>query len=317
MLFRTLLKEHDRWRGPDVLSSNLGDGFLMNHNPVFNRVRRAAARIGCRFVSDLAPAVERYVAYPLMGLSTILRDRTVPYVDNVSILRDIVRTTPEVDIPALYLAETLWSNHALHESAHVIAFSLLRPRFPPTRTGFTFAILLSEAFANTVESMAQAHVGDPFHALFLALNSFRRPNVPAIEDFRAFASSCDEIRAMEFLTLVYLFVNLGRKSLGRDMLTRAVARLMGEQTHPPCRVPDIITRAFRLGGSGGRFVTETTSAYFGAIGHAGELRSVRQWRSGKVERLAVPAIAELYAAVYQGANLPARESNNPQQEFAR
>ena len=87
---RALLAAHRRDHGPATLRRNLGDAHLFRANPVFRTVRKFVRTNGYTFRSDDS----RYAGGALFSLDRILKDKSIPYFDNVTGLVDIERARP-------------------------------------------------------------------------------------------------------------------------------------------------------------------------------------------------------------------------------
>lgn len=168
---KEVLAEHQRHRPRHALRDSLGDGFLMEHNPVYRSLREAAVRAGLKFSSR---RFHDYDVLPLTQLPRILKSRVIPYRDNVRPLREVERRAPGVfdwdQIPKLR------PNHLFHESAHGVARSITKPLLARTaardQRDHALQLLLEESFANAAESIANAYASTPMHNEFLYKNSY-------------------------------------------------------------------------------------------------------------------------------------------------
>ena len=177
---RELLQEHDRHTGAGALKNNFGDGYLLRHNRIYRGVRRALKASRFRLS---AKRFRDYETLPLSQLPAILRDRVVPYSDNVSPLREIEKLAPGAftwtEVPPLK------SNTLLHESAHGVARTFRErafgpaPKLPLSRTAsekrkreVILGALMEESFANTCECLANLDAHSRVHDEFLHKNSY-------------------------------------------------------------------------------------------------------------------------------------------------
>jgi hypothetical protein len=119
-----------------------------------------------------------YSTLPLSQLPFILKEKIIPYYDNVSPLRDIEKRAPR----AFQWAEVppLKSNTIMHESAHAYARVLRiqsggkveKPTTPVSTRRMILGALIEEAFANTCECLANLEATTPLHDEFLHQNSY-------------------------------------------------------------------------------------------------------------------------------------------------
>lgn len=191
---------------PDLgLSKNLGDGFLINKNRLFSEVRRKSIGLGFRY-SDEPNA--NYLALPLSQLEAILRNKTIPYSDNVSVLTQI-----EMQHPLLTewddVTDNLKKNHIFHESCHTIARSYSAYYFQNSddRDTTILRLLIEESFSNACELLGIVDVDDNAHRIFYELNSY----IFMYEDrsqLKKLISDIGQPKSLKFLIGCYLFSNL-------------------------------------------------------------------------------------------------------------
>ena len=177
---RELLKAHNQHSGRDALKNNFGDGYLLCHNRIYRGVRKALKKAGFRLSST---RFGDYETLPLSQLPAILRDRVIPYSDNVSPLRAIEKLAPGAftwtEVPPLK------SNTLLHESAHGVARAFREqvfgpaPKLPLSRAvsekkkrEVILGALMEESFANTCECLSNLDAHDRIHDEFLHKNSY-------------------------------------------------------------------------------------------------------------------------------------------------
>lgn len=170
LLVKNILHEHDRSTFKESLKNNLGDGYLLEHNPVYRAVRIAALRARFSFSDE---RFHDYDVLPLTQLPRILKSKVIPYIDNVRALREIEGVSPGsftlAEVPALR------ANRIFHESAHAAAHTILSKYIRDKGKNDlerAFRILLQEAFANAVESLANVYANNRVHNEFLYKNSY-------------------------------------------------------------------------------------------------------------------------------------------------
>lgn len=181
MKLKKLLSEHHRCKPAGYLPDNLGDGYLIQYNPVFRNIRKTALEIGVKFSPQ---RFEGYDVLPLTQLPKIIKTKTVPYAPNVMVLDEV-----EAQIPDHFQVgqlPPLRSNYAMHESAHVIARVLrvrrlgelkLEPAAGHTKAlhaerKLALAIMMEEAFANSAESLLSLASTNTIHDQYVLKNAY-------------------------------------------------------------------------------------------------------------------------------------------------
>lgn len=202
---KAILAEHRKFKPKHSLQKNLGDGFLISHNPVFRSVREAILREGFRF-SDRP--FHDYDVLPLTQLPRILKSRTIPYRDNVTPLREVERRAPGAfaydQIPKLR------PNHLFHESAHGIAHSITHRHLgrPKSERERALQILIEESFANAVESLSNAYSNSTIHDEFLYKNAYIMEKPAVREKLRLALHHHKSATVLKTLLLSFLHANL-------------------------------------------------------------------------------------------------------------
>jgi hypothetical protein len=210
MKLRLVLAQHQKFSHAQALKKNLGDAFLIQHNPVFRVIRAEAIRRGFRFSPN---RFHDYDALALTQLPKILNTKTIPYCDNVTALQDVEKRAPK----AFNLGEVppLRANYVLHETAHGVA-RVLREKHVgklPGKKGLgtlksqqelALAILVEESFANACESFSNLYATNALHDEFLYKNSYimEKPTE------RAHLVNCVKLigEALTFQLLFYSFL---------------------------------------------------------------------------------------------------------------
>lgn len=177
---RELLYMDDACGSPQALSRVLGDRYLYAKNPLFATIRKAALARGYEFSDSGSRLLHKYTVMPLLALEEIMEHKTIPYFDNVTVLRELVEKKPDVALPVLFVYNSLRSNHVLHESSHCVAYSLLQEghgdlmldRCRSLAERFVLISVLTEAFANAMERLASSSPCPNTHAFFFILNSY-------------------------------------------------------------------------------------------------------------------------------------------------
>lgn len=202
---KAILAEHKKYRPRHSLPGSLGDGFLLEHNPVFRAIREESLRAGFRFSPK---RFHDYDVLPLTQLPRILRARVVPYRDNVRPLVEVERRAPGAldwdQIPKLR------PNHVFHESAHGLARAITKRHLGRVRgeRDTALQLLLEESFANAVESLANAYADSPMHNEFLYKNSYIMEKPATREKLRRALARHPVETVLKTLILSFLHANL-------------------------------------------------------------------------------------------------------------
>jgi hypothetical protein len=268
VLIADVIRIHDQYlKLPDTLPLVLADGYLFAHSDIFRNIRTNFLDLGYKYSSE--PPFP-YLGAPLLSLSKILKTRIVPFIDNVSILKEAITLNPSGIRRRHFLDGILGANYILHESAHCIAHSILiddnsAPLDPRDRMFFS-KTLLAEAFASACETMlATSFKNSPFNELVVGKSSY----MPLMSPFKNVKNKIGQRKLLEFLTVSFLYSNflyvgLSRFDLyqifdfleiDRDLLTRK--SLSKEFT-------DIKKHAFRLSTV---FRIDTTGLFFETLGY--------------------------------------------------
>lgn len=175
-----LMRAHRQFRPRGFLPGNLGDGYLLAFNPVYRAVREAALGRGLRFSPRRGRFERDYYAFPLMSLDDAIDARRLPYHENFRWLELLEKRAPGAfTLPDLKAGE-LQFNYLFHESAHYVAHRELfgaRSLEKEKKSARTLlAIMLGEAFANSVECLASAFAEGEIGGFFLDANCHFRAN---------------------------------------------------------------------------------------------------------------------------------------------
>lgn len=266
MKLNRLLQEHRRFSPAGSVPGNLGDGYLVQNNLIYGRLRRAALADGYRLSDERNDA---YAALPLSQLEDVLAKKTLPYADNVSVLEEIEKRRPGA-IDWDDVRENYKRNLLFHETCHAVARArateIARPVSPPTTTEERrLAIaraLIEESFANACELLAAVDAGDAVHRIFYEANSYtslfeERSNLKqALTDLGPDA-------VWTHLLLSYLAANSLRPAMDDRLFERAVMMSLGDPKSLDVKKLKTLRAlskiAFRLDEG---FRTTTTGFYF-------------------------------------------------------
>jgi hypothetical protein len=143
---------------------------------VFRRLRTVALADKIKFNTKIQ---FDHLSLPLASLPILIKNKTITYTPNVSVLRELEKSKPNLfslgDIPPLK------ANYLMHESAHLIARNITKNYLLINSTkaktliekqNQTLVLFLEESFANTCESIANAFTHHPIHNEFLYKNSY-------------------------------------------------------------------------------------------------------------------------------------------------
>lgn len=167
MKLSRLLEFHSQNATDQGLANNLGDAYLYCNNRIYRNVRDHVLKFGFKFSDEIDP---NYLALPLAELENILKNKKIPYFDNVSVLKKIeqnklgVATWEDV-------RDNLKKNFLFHESCHACARSLYS-RNSSRLNNRVLNLLVEESFANTCELLAVLDTEDAAHRIFYEMNSY-------------------------------------------------------------------------------------------------------------------------------------------------
>lgn len=217
MKITRIIASHQKFSKLSTLENNLGDGYLFQHNRIFKNIRQLAISFGFNFSANTN---FDYQALPLIQLESILAQKKIPYIDNVSAITMLARQLPNIDWNDL--ASGLKKNYILHESCHAVARSVF------TQHGFkkdnqlgisAFQMLLEESFANTCELLAIVDVQDVDHGVFFEHNSYTY--LPEIRtNIKKIISSIGDFKFFKFMQVTYLYSNFLRPQISENQLTK-------------------------------------------------------------------------------------------------
>ena len=167
MKISTILKHHLDATTSNSVADNLGDGYLLQNNPIYKLIRRHTLDLGFSFTNT--PDSD-YLTFPMGQLEVILQKKQIPYLDNVHPLQKI-NTQTKSNIEWKHVIDNLKPNYLFHESSHAVARSLRPIKINSLNETITIT-LLEESFANTCEFLALAYAQESIHKCYLEMNSF-------------------------------------------------------------------------------------------------------------------------------------------------
>lgn len=223
-----VLEVHREYSTPSSLHDNLGDGYLIQNNPIFANIRTAASELGFRFSSK---RFGHYQDHSLSHLPLILEKRTIPYVDNVGALEWLEALAPDSLTWSTAVAPK--TSLLVHESSHAIAHTYLTRLWPfsassAALTGYrqrAMKALMEESFANTIDYFTPGGTRDVCHKIFLSQCGFYDKRFPEV----SIPLKCEigTAAAFKLIWLTYMHVNFLFRELREDKLDRCLELALG------------------------------------------------------------------------------------------
>ncbi|MGE3262003.1 MAG: hypothetical protein AB7K68_09510 [Bacteriovoracia bacterium] len=168
---REVIAVHRQFAPGDSLPDNLGDGFLVQTNPVYRSIRREFLKRGFSYSPE---DPHNYFAFPLMSLDVAIAHKTVPYRKNFAWLEVLEKRAPRKFTLTELKKSELQFNYLFHESAHFIAHDVLfgntAPDSVPKNADSLMRIFIGEAMANSVECLASVFAEGEIGGYFLDAN---------------------------------------------------------------------------------------------------------------------------------------------------
>jgi hypothetical protein len=229
-----LLRAHDATCKRNALRDNLGDGYLYAHNKLYANVRDVVLLLGFRFNNQPSKLWGNYHAFPLTSLDRILTQRTIPYLNNVTPFRDLLRVNAEFEMPRS-MFYTIKKNYLLHESAHCISYKLIRgyqksiSRVLPQQQ-FVLSALLSESFANAIELLASSFIDREPQLLFFHMNSYITYSSQGLTELRSVVSQWGLEETLKFCCFAYLLANLCHETASEATIDKIIHRIWHAST---------------------------------------------------------------------------------------
>lgn len=227
MLLTHILKSHNLNVGTGkliVLRDCLGDPYLLAHNQIYRNIRQYVVASGFHFTNQ---RFADHHSFPLLALESVLREKTIPYIDNVSILKKVVSKNKALRFDKRI--PLVGSNAVMHESAHACARSIIETLLPlsnkkTNRQSFerdwALNLLIEESFANACDLAVWLGISKPLDHFFLKTNSY----LDGSELFRKNKWLKNHFHFyFKLLILVFLYLNFLYDSISKKEFSRAVA----------------------------------------------------------------------------------------------
>lgn len=225
MKLAQLLEKDQSSNKPEVLQKNFGDAYLIQHNRIFAKIRKATLTSGFQYSLEKN---EAYYALPLTQLEAVLESKTIPYIDNRSVLQKLESHHPSV-IFWDDIMDGLKKNHVFHESCHAVARQVIQRHstgLVNSNENTILKMLLEESFSNTCELLAVTDVTDNSHRIFFEWNSY----VCMFEDrtnLKKAQESMGEALVFRFMLFSYLHSNFLCEGMS-DKTFQSILKLIPE-----------------------------------------------------------------------------------------
>jgi hypothetical protein len=267
-----ILNLHEYNLVPSALSNSIGDGFLIQNNTLYKNLRSEFIRLGYSFTTE---DFCHYISMPFLSLTEILKQKKVPYFDNVSPIQKIEKLHPrKFKCEDIIKPKT---NHVLHESAHCVAEEYLsrlnfKIDFISKEQNIALRMIMAESFANTVESVSNFWNTSAEQRLFFEMNSY-------IIYYKKISHALNETvnligfkNAFDLIYISYLHSNLLLNEMTASQFQRVVSAFFDSKTAElisNSKAPaKIFNHAFELSMD---FRLQTTGFYCQIIGLKSDL----------------------------------------------
>lgn len=215
MFFSDALDIHESFHPKGSHGDILGDGFLMNSNPIYRNVKEFSLKIGCKYVE----AYPEYLLLPFHELPGIVERKEIPYVPAARLMKKVEQASPGVfsteDVP-------MPESYHLHEAAHVIADHFLKKIDPKSQQEEILKSIMAESFANTVDALTCTGAVDDVQYFFIKQNCYMHPRKNVIQAMNSLSESLG-FRFVFMLTyFTYLHANFLAKSLSKKFVQELV-----------------------------------------------------------------------------------------------
>jgi hypothetical protein len=275
MLIQEVLAIHSQHAAQGSHADILGDGFLMEHNPLYRNIKSEAVKLCCRF----AEAWPEYLLMPFQQLGEIVAKKKIPYVPSARLLRALenqragVLSIEDIAIPESY---------HLHEAAHVLAdHSFAGETFTDPQQKILKA-LLCESFANTVDALVCVSIHSDIHQFLLQQNCYMRPEKKFVSAMSRVKQACGMRFTFMYTLIAYLHANFLRETLPAEIVEDLTTRFA-----PDVKLTERLLKDFELlqrmaETLDPRFRFLTTKVYLSLEGYDGEVQELLDFPFMKV-----------------------------------
>lgn len=253
MKLSRLLELHNKSTQPLGLAKNLGDSFLLENNHLYKLIRKKTVEFDFKYSHEPNSS---YLALPLSQLENILKTKTIPYIDNVSVLDGIKDSAVWDDI-----TDNLKKNNVFHESCHAIARTISSTFFGPQENTETTIVrlMIEESFANSCELLGIIDVEDSAQRIFYETNSYIFMHDDRFQ-LKKMVGQIGFQCSIQFLILSYLFSNFLRERISDSDLER-MQKIAGISNNPAIEIKNLRSVAKIAFELNPRFRWVTTAFY--------------------------------------------------------
>lgn len=253
MKLSRLLELHNKSTQPLGLAKNLGDSFLLENNHLYKLIRKKTVEFDFKYSHEPNSS---YLALPLSQLENILKTKTIPYIDNVSVLDGIKDSAVWDDI-----TDNLKKNNVFHESCHAIARTISSTFFGPQENTETTIVrlMIEESFANSCELLGIIDVEDSAQRIFYETNSYIFMHDDRFQ-LKKMVGQIGFQCSIQFLILSYLFSNFLREHISDSDLER-MQKIAGISNNPAIEIKNLRSVAKIAFELNPRFRWVTTAFY--------------------------------------------------------
>lgn len=214
-----LWQVHSQFRPRGALPKNLGDGFLLQFNPIYQKIRELFLELDFSF-SEKDPC--HYFSFPLVALDDIYSKGIVPYRNNAYWLHALSKKMPFLTLTECKRSE-LQFNYLFHESAHFVAhrffFGRQQMNRIPVSKESLLKILLGESFANAVECFTGCFAEGEIASFFVDANCHFRLNAKEVKVLRTSIAIFGLEKSFKVLFASFLYANFLREKLTRSEIS--------------------------------------------------------------------------------------------------
>lgn len=267
MYFNDVLEVHKSFLGQGSHANILGDGYLLEKNPVYRKVKMYAEKIGSQFVE----AHNEYLLLPFHQLPQILETKKIPYIPSARLMGNIERDRPGVfstdDVP-------MPESYHLHEAAHVIADHFLKKVKAKDSRENILKAMLAESFANTVDALACVPAEDDLHYFFIKQNCYMHPQKKVMQAMTSLIDGLGFRFTFMLMMHAYLRANFLTKPLSKKDVTNLlevyapkskVSAKLQKDLRTVCEIGEKLDPLFRV---------TTTGNYLKQQGFKGDIQDI-------------------------------------------
>lgn len=226
MNLNEIIRIHNNTKTPGSVKQCLGDGYLLEHNPVYKTIRAWARASGLRFRPN---PPEQIFAFPTLSLTEYKRRRAILVSDNIAHFRGLSRSLrARFGFREVHSSYAL-QNRLLHESSHCLAHETglnLKRSEPRDERERAFNLLFEESIANATELLAFSYANTDLHFEFLLMNTYLAMERKAVEKLIALRERLSAIPLFRLLVLLSLKTQFLEDTVPDSQLLK-IARLFG------------------------------------------------------------------------------------------